>query len=45
MLVLGVPGTGKSSIMSKIADDTVDRAISNRIPGYVVDKDETSSSA
>ncbi|XP_064629063.1 TPR repeat-containing protein DDB_G0287407-like isoform X2 [Lineus longissimus] len=33
MLILGGPGTGKSSIMAKVADDTVDRALKNRIPG------------
>ena len=34
MLVLGGPGSGKSSIVAKIADETCQRATLKEIPGY-----------
>ena len=33
MLILGGPGTGKSSIMAKMADETRKRAEKKEIPG------------
>ena len=34
MLILGPPGSGKSSIMAKIVDETCMRASKREIPGY-----------
>ncbi len=34
-LLLGGPGTGKSSIMARVADVTVSKALLKEIPGYV----------
>ena len=33
MLILGGPGSGKSSIMAKMADETCQRANQKEIPG------------
>ena len=35
MLILGGPGTGKSSIIAKAADETSTLALNNKIPGYL----------
>ena len=39
LLLLGGAGSGKSSIMAKIADMAALKALENKIPGYVFDKD------
>ena len=35
LLVLGGAGCGKSSVMAKIVDDTVNKAHHHKIPGYL----------
>ena len=35
IILLGGPGSGKSSIMARVADVAVKRALNNDIPGYV----------
>ena len=34
-VLLGGPGTGKSSIMARVSDVTVSKALLKEIPGYV----------